>query len=288
MRKYLIILLLAISVFLIFVSRSLAQKKDMIWLNADLPPYVILNNPYKGQGSIDYMQKLVKDSLIEYKHISMVANSKRVFHELKRRDMIAYASALKTKEREYNVIFSIPYILGFPNAILIQKTKLKYFKTYINNGVFLLDKAIKEKDYKLGISVGRVYGGVIDKILSKYKGNKNIKVYYDNISRKHINELLVGNIDYVIGYPSEMTYFLKKLKKKESVIAIPIKGMPPHLLGYFAFSKTKWGEKIVMKTNIILKKHRNTKVFHDSNEYWLDERSKKLYRKYIKEFYKNK
>ncbi|MCP3926001.1 MAG: TIGR02285 family protein [Desulfobacterales bacterium] len=288
MNNYKRILFIFISIILMFAGNSQAEKKELIWLKGELPPYVILSGPFKKMGNIDYIQNLVEQSLREYKHISMVANTKRIFFELKKRDMVAFASALKTKEREKNVIYSIPYLLVLPNAILIKKSKLKFFKPYINKGVFSLEKTVKESDFKLGIEAGRAYGSPVDKILMKYKGNKNIKVYYDNISRKFAKNLLKNNIDYTIGYSCEMTYFLKKLKKKENVISVPIKGMHEYLLVYFVFPKTKWGKKVVIKVNTILRKHRNTELFHKSYEYWLDNMGKKIYRKYVKEFYRKK
>ncbi len=287
MKKYLIIQLLVISMFIIFAPKSHAQKKELVWLNAHFPPYTILSEPFKGMGNVDYMQKLVIKSLKNYKHISIVANSKRIFHELKIRDMAVYASALKTKEREKYLIYSVPYSLALPNVILIQKSKLNLFKPYINKGVFLLDKAIMNSELKLLVTVGRSYGGEIDEILLKNNGNKNIKVYFNNISRQYIGELFSENVDYIIGYSCEMAYYLKRSKKIRNVVSIPVKGMSRYLVGYFTFPKTKWGEEIVKITNSILKKHRDSKAFHASYEYWLDDSSIKLYRKYVKEFYKN-
>ncbi|MCP3924735.1 MAG: TIGR02285 family protein [Desulfobacterales bacterium] len=270
------ILYIFISIILLFTENSLAKKKEMIWLKAEFPPYIILSGTFKGMGNTDYIQNLVENSLSDYKHISVVANAKRVFYELKRKDKITFAAALKTKEREKNVIYSIPYFLALPNSILIKKSKLKLFKPYINKGVFLLEKALGKSDFKLGVAVDRAYGGPVDNILLKYKGNKNIEVYYENISRTHITELLKNNLDYIIGYSCELTYFLKMNKKNEDIISVPIKDMYNYLLFHFVFPKTKWGEGFVKKVNAILKKHRDTEMFHYSHKKWLNNNSKKL------------
>ena len=269
-------------------SSSFALKKQIIWLTADFPPYEILSGPYKGRGNIGYIKKKVMESLNEYEHLYMVANSKRIFHELKNKDMVAYASALKSKEREKHTIFSIPFLLALPNTAIISKSKFDKLRPYIRDGHLLLDRSITESDLLLGRSVGRAYGGVIDNFFTKYNGHKNISIYYNNLFKAAITELIKKNVDYIIGYPAEVSFFLKISNTKNHIASIPVRGMPDYLLCYFAFPKTQWGKSTVKRVNTVLKKHRNSEKFHKLYEFWLDDMAKETYRNYTKKFYSEK
>lgn len=285
MKRYIPSIVLIVNISLFFASNSFAQKEEIVWLTADFPPYVILGGPYKGMGNIDYMQRLVKNSLKKYKHMTVVANSKRIFHEIKNKDMVAYASALKSKEREKYAIFSVPYLLVLPNAVIVKKSKVKDIKPYMKRGHLFLDRSITHSDLLLGRSVGRAYGGVIDNILKRYNGHKNIHIYYKDLFKKSITELLKNNVDYIIGYPCEATYFTKEFKKEGSIVSIPVEGMPDYLLAYYAVPKTRWGRIVINRINAVLLKHRNSPKFHEYYGFWLDNLGKKLYLKYVKQYY---
>ncbi len=288
MKKSLIFVFSTIYLIIALSCPSYSQKKEIVWLTADFPPYEILSGPFKGKGNIGYMKKKVIESLNEYVHINMVANSKRIFHELKNQDMVSYASALKSKEREKHAIFSVPFLIARPNHVLVRKSKFDKFRPYIRNGHLQLDRLITESDLLLGRSVGRSYGRVIDKILKKQNGHKNIWIFYDDLFKRSIIELIKKNVDYIIGYPSEASYFLKITNKEDYIVPIPVEGTRRYHLGYFAFSKTPWGKSIVKRVNTVLKKHRNSVKFHKNLEFWLDSKGKKRYRSYVKEFYSDK
>lgn len=281
MKKLKLLLLLLIFIFPV----CNAGGKEIVWLTADFPPYTIVSGSYKEQGSIDYVHKLVKDELKEYKHIKMVANSKRVFHEIKNRDMVGYPSAIKSKERERYTIFSVPFLLVLPTGVITLKDKLGKFSPFIEKGEFNLKKAVTQSRLILGRSVGRAYGGSIDKIIKQFPDNRNIKIFYKDLFKSSINGLVVGNVDYIVGYPSEAFYFLNK-ENRIKIVNIHVKGMPEFLLGYYAFPKTKWGNKIVKRVNKVLLKHRNTEHVLKAFERWMDDHTKKLYRKKAEEFFR--
>lgn len=258
------------------------------WLTGDFPPYNIKDEPFKNQGLADYMLAQVIDSLPGHRHRIIDANPKRIFLMLKSRDHLGYTTALKTDEREKWVLFSLPYIITIPNAVVTTPGKMAHLNQFINSsGDFVFSKALENQEISVCVSAGRAYGGSIDRELARFKNKANILYAYDDLFGSALRMLLEGSVHYTIGYPVEAVYFLKKNNLSSQLITIPIAEMPEYILGHFAFPKTAWGKAMVTHTNRILRRHRNSAVYHKIYERWLDEAGTLRYRSLVKQFYKD-
>jgi uncharacterized protein (TIGR02285 family) len=264
-------------------------EEEIKWLRSDFPPFSIPSGPYVDKGPCDLATALLIDKLDDYKNIVMLSNYKRTLSALKQQKKVGSAVLLKTPEREKFIEFSIPYIVLLPNGIVLLKSQVGKFKPYINKkGYISLEKTITESNLKAGISSGRKYSGIIDKVLKEYKNNENIYVNHKiPIIKPLLILMLKGRLDYILCYPNEARYYAKQLGENEKIVWLPLEGMPKHTLCYVGFPKNEWGKNIINKINPILMKHRNTPEFHNSYESWLDEVSKKRYREYAREFYLN-
>ena len=67
----------------------------------------------------------------------------------------------------------------------------------------------------------------------------------------------------------------------------PVEGMPEYILGVGACAKTDAGKRVVEIMNEAFRSFRDTPEYHQIKEYWLDDNSKQLYRKYVAEYYRS-
>ncbi len=268
--------------------QPLGNDTNITWLKGNFPPYNISEEPFKNQGMADYMLARVIESLPGNRHKVLDANSKRIFLMLKNKDHIGYPTALKTEERAKSVLFSLPYIITIPNAVITtpgNKILLKRFTD--DRGQFLIAKALANDKIFVGLSAGRAYGGSIDQALVEIPNKTNILFAYNDLFGSALRMLLKGSVHYTIGYPVEAVYHLEKSKSQSQLVIIPVKGMPEYILGSFAFPKTAWGRAMVAHTNQILRRHRNSIGFHKVYERWLDKEGIRRYRGLVERFYKD-
>ncbi len=287
MKKKLVLLLIGFSLLYI-IPFNVYAKEEILWIHADFPPFSIPIGPYINQGVCDQISQLIIDNLDEYKHTKTVSNYKRLLYEIKMQKNVGSAALLKTPERERYIEYSIPSLLLLPNGIAIHKSNLDKIKSYINNdGYFNFEKAISENRLKVGISVDRRYSGIIDETLKKYNRQGNIVIKYKSALIKNLFYLMLkGKVDFIPCYPIEAQYHATQFSSENEILFFPVDGMPEYTLNYVGFPKNEWGKNIISKVNVILGKYRQTSEFHKFYESWLDEASKKRYRKYVNEFYK--
>ena len=280
-------MLICIAILSLSLNPIFSHAKDTIsWLMRPFPPVFIDDGPEANKGYGDFLVNLLIDNLDGYNHLFLKSNVARSLMLLKTQEKVCNPAILKRPDRESYIEFSIPAYVLIPNGVIIQKKQLNKFRPYMNNeGLFLLEKAITQSDLKLGISIERAYGGIIDKILMENKNHKNFYINY-NKEEDHLYKLLqAGRIEYTIAYPMEAQYFSKKIENGENTVSLQVEGMPGYYFGYVGAPKNKWGKEIIKKIDAIIEKNRNTTEYHAAYEYWLDENSIKRYRKYVKAIY---
>ena len=98
----------------------------------------------------------------------------------------------------------------------------------------------------------------------------------------------LNRIDCTIGYPIEASYFLKgKPEFDELQIYFIAENKIDFTIGHVGCPKTEWGEKIIERVNQILRTHRQTLEYLSYYEHWLNEDTIRLYKKRVKDYYKN-
>lgn len=239
-------------------------------------------------GSIDRMEKLFVDNLNDCTHSYDSANVKRIVNTIKQKENACSIPLYRTPERDQIIEFSVPYQIVLSNALIVLESQIGKFKPFMNKDGTISLEAVIKKDYRIGIAKGRVYRGIIDEVLKKYKNDPHIVEHVSQSMVTNLTMMLVaGRIDGLIGYPFEAQYVAKTMEKKTSIISIPIAGMEPYGLTSVGCSKTEKGKEIVKRLNNIIMKNRTTPEFMDFQEYWLNPLTIKRFREYtIKEFKK--
>ena len=139
--------------------------------------------------------------------------------------------------------------------------------------------------FRVGVAKGRVYRGVIDRIIEKYRNTPSV-VEHDS-PEQMVDSLITmmagGRIDALIAYPMEAQYVAKA--KNINVLSMPVAGMDDYGVTAVGCSKTKEGKEIIRRLNGLILKHRATLEFMNYTEYWLDSSALRRHRAFTrKEF----
>lgn len=279
-----------IACIIIFIlTAPITGKEDnaVIWMHPDQPPYSISNSYGAGLGIIDCTENLLKKHLPDFTHIYQNANSERILAMIKEKENVCSAPLIRTPEREKFIEFSIPYRVVLSNCLIILESQKKKFSQSINiEGVISLEEIIKQ-GYRIGITKGRAYRGIIDEILNKYKGKPNIIIHSasQNAVGGLIKMMAAGRIDCLIAYPFEAKYVENSTGGEIKITSIPIAGMNAYGFSMIGCSKTKKGKEIISRLNPIILKYKSTPELMGCTERWLDTMALKRFREYTaKEF----
>ncbi|WP_421902346.1 TIGR02285 family protein [Maridesulfovibrio sp.] len=247
-------------IFLIIIYLSLVipapvQADNVIhWYHADFPPSSIMCGELKGKGHENYLEKKLQNALPEYKHAEHIANYGRILKQLAETNGCC-VTMMKTQDREKFIEFSEPVMLYISNGVITLKSRLNEFKPFIDEQGFISIAALfNTSPMRMGISKGRRYGGMVDKIVDNNKNSKKLIVHY----KRDLLETLAKNIqaertiDYAIGFPHELQWLVSQSFVEDKFIFIPIRELPEYVLSYVGCSKNKWGKRIIGKVNHII------------------------------------
>jgi len=257
-------------------SQSLAGDQ-VIWYHADFPPYVISNGPYKGLGIEEKIYRYIEQRLPEYTFTHRHANYDRAQVELKKGQHVLVSPLLKTKKRESFIHYSShPNFLLLPNALLVNRSGKDRFIPFLNSeGSLDIDALCASGDFKIGIAAGRVYKGILDTLIHKYKTSG---VFHERKGMKQSGLLAMlhkGRIDAAFGYPVEIKY----AGYADSMISLRVSGAPTCLASYLGAPKNRWGRDLMKKINTIIADQSSLKTYIKYYEYWLDEGDRRHYQK---------
>ena len=240
-------------------------KEKMIWLQQDAKPYFISSGKYKGQGLFELIQKIIQKNLPEYDHENVTLPQKRLFNEFESNRKVCAVGVIKNPERQKYMYFTAPTFFLVPHRITIRKEDWGLFQ---NRKEISLDKLLGDTSLTLGITAGRSYGTVIDSILNKHKGQQNIHFRYGSLYEDLFEMLLLGRIDYIIGYPTETIYSMKTFEAEDKVMNLVIEENKDYILGFAGLPRNEWGKDMVKRLNAILLKERGTDEYRKSLESW--------------------
>ena len=105
-----------------------------------------------------------------------------------------------------------------------------------------------------------------------------------------LNRLSEGKLDFLVGLPMEIEYFIKKLSLRNiRYLKIDELKNEPYTISYFGISKSEKGKKIIEIVDKILPKLRKSKKYKAVFEKWITKNFLKRYKKdYNNIFLKNK
>ncbi len=265
------------------------DKETITWYSADFPPLSIPNGPKKGKGYNDLQVNMLINRLDNYEAKYRTANFKRIVQQIQKQEKACCASLIKKPEREIFMEFSIPWRVSFNNGIIFNKADRNKFASYIDkNGIISLKRIIDDGNLKLGISHGRSYKKEIDQIIDKVRKSEHVvEQAGQDVFQGLLYMLRKGRVDYILGYPHEAQYIASKMGKAEYFSFHTMAEIAkPYTIAYVGCPKNQWGKAVIKAANKIIKEIRVTPEFLGFYESYLDEDSKKAYKKMAQDYFK--
>jgi uncharacterized protein (TIGR02285 family) len=273
--------LLPLFLFLLLISAESLGKEELLWYHPNFPPANFVEGLMEGLGHNDLAEKFISSQMLQYQHDYITASYQRIMHSLK----FGHGCAIgfyKNAKIESKVIFSVPYLLTFPNGLIIRKNQLNEFVQYFDNSGSISIKALLDNEKLLaGIADGRKYQGIIDIELAQHRDNDNIIVRSNTDVFSGLLQMLdKKRIDYLFGFPEELEYHTSLGVLENEMQFIPISEMPKFLISYIICSKSPLGEKAIHEINKVLLSNRTKPQFLRFYQFWLDFESKKRHKSF--------
>ncbi len=259
---------------LLLPTQSFA-KDQIIWRISMFPPWTITEGPFKGEGWMDDATRLIQDKMPNYQHKFINAPIARFIRSVKAGKPMCFASTLKKPERKEYLHFSLPAGISLANALVVRKDKLQKFGNPTESISF--ETVLQNPSLRGGILTGRSHGTGIDPLLQKYP-DANI----DYFSIDHENQfrmLLADRLDYVLEFPTSVSYLEKSLEKEGHAATLTIQEQDPYILSHVACTKNEWGKKVIDQIDQVLLVERPTALYRSYMEKWRDPNSVRLIRK---------
>ncbi len=252
-RFYMAVLLMAI----FSSSPVLSAGESITWVEENFPPVWIIEGPEQGKGILDGLISIYEKNLPEYEHHHVTANMDRIISMMKEGQNVCHAGILKSMDRENFIYFSIPNCITNLHNIVVKKSRLN--SLFGDARSVSLESLLEKTNLRLGVSKNNSYGNTIDKLLEKHKEGSTIlfRIGQDN----HLGLLQMlkeKRIDYMIGYPWEITYIAKQMDLDNEIAAVGINELNEQkwILSYVGCTKNEWGRQVIEKLNAILQRAR--------------------------------
>ncbi len=272
---------------LLMPVKSIAAD-SIVWMEADAPPFFILEGPFKGQGYEDLISNILISHLPQYGHTHLQANISRHYQQWKQGEKACALAMYKTPERMEFAYFSIPSVFTLPTVLIIRKDR---FKDFGSSEIVSLSEVLKSNNIVIGRSNNRSYGIEFDTILNRYSNKKNTYTYEGGgLTQQLFKMLSAERIDALCGLPEEAMYLAEQMGIRDQIMTLAIKENQVNndaSLTYVACSKTEWGKKVIADINNVLLQKRPTEPYRAAYERWLDPGSIPGFRKLYKDVFLN-
>jgi uncharacterized protein (TIGR02285 family) len=286
-QKYIFLLL---AVFLYVEQVSASTDKTITWYKPEFPPLSIVNGPDAGKGYSDQIENYLTQEMDGFDHQVLVSPFKRTLRDMKKGLNACSVTLLKTPARSEFIAFTKPARLLLPNDLVVRKGDLSKFNDFKNeSGRISLEKLIQSGAVRIGYSNGRSYTKPIDTLLAKYKGSNILIERLGNEGPKGLLTMLAkGNIDAMFAQPVEAQFHGRSIGVAADIVQLPINEIIDYTVGFIGCSKTPWGEAVIKKIDALLVEAVKRDDFRSFYEDFLDEDSKKRYRKIYEGYFKLK
>ena len=271
--------MLKIVVLLISLTHfCFANEYNIIhWNTVSFPPSLIPEGKLKNQGYSDIVREILINNMSEYKHNVELGNSKLAITNLKRLEYACFSGLNFNEKRKEFIYFSQPVIFSLPNELIINKSNEKKFEKYLtaNNEIDLL-QLLKKDEFILGYVDSRAYNIYIDELIQKYKSNKKIFGRKGKDLTKGLLQMLALNrVDYILEYPSMVTYNKDKFNIASEFVNYQIKNSNDLIKVYIGCSKSKYGKALITRINKIIVNEKSN--FSNAYKNWIPKDSIKRY-----------
>ncbi|SIS67114.1 TIGR02285 family protein [Neptunomonas antarctica] len=277
-------------VFLYVGQVSANTDKTITWYKPEFPPLSIVNGSDAGKGYSDRIENYLIQEMGSFDHVILVSPFKRTLRDMKKGLNACSVTLLKTPARSEFIAFTKPARLLLPNDLVVRKADLSKFNHFKDeSGRISLEKIIQSGTVRIGYSNGRSYTKPIDALLAKYKGSEKLIERLGNEGPKGLLTMLTkGNIDAMFAQPVEAQFHGRSIGVASDIVQLPIKEIKEYTVGYIGCSKTPWGEAVIKKIDALLVEAVKRDDFRRFYEDFLDEDSKRRYRKIYAEYFKLK
>jgi uncharacterized protein (TIGR02285 family) len=265
-----------VSLTLIFLPFCALAKEQLIWRVVDWPPFYILHGEDKGKGIYDELISTMIKYLPEYEHLRVVMNTRRALTEMENGKNVCHPSALANTDANLSNInsFLLPYRIIYTanNATMKLQSSTS------------LEELLLNKSLITGISVGR-YTNEINTLFRKH--GQHDRLVKNNSYDGLIQMLFAGRVDFLVEYPSIITYTKKIHGSNVLTKSLAINELSgEEFLGvYTACPKNEWGKKVINRINKALLKESQHDNFLDYRLKWYDNESKQLLKEHYETTY---
>jgi len=243
----------AFFIAIIMAPAMLSAGESITWVEADFPPVWILKGPDKGNGILDGLISIYEKNLPDYEHHHVTANITRILSMMKEGQNVCHAGILKSPDRENFVYFSIPNCITNLHGIVVKKSRINAL--FGNNKSVSLESLLKNTNLKPGVSKSNSYGATIDKLLEKYKEKSAILFRSGQDNHMGLLRMLKEErIDYMIGYPWEITYIESRMDLHDEIAVVDIEELDGQqwIVSYVGCTKNEWGRQVIEKLDAVL------------------------------------
>lgn len=260
------------------------DPKKITWISWDDPPIFIFNEPFKGEGLLDGVEKELKKVLIDYSHDSITATVPRVLKEAEAKSPICNAGWLNTPEWNKLFYFSKPVSIIPTNGVLIKERRLLEVKKM--KGPYSLQRFLDNKPFWV-LGIGRLYGEGIDDVLIRNDYHNNKKIMTVSSSYLVHRMLNLDRVQYTLGYPFEAQYYNELFKTTtDKVVHLPLTDNAPFVEVVVACPRTPWGAKVIADVNKVLHNKSRLELFAQYVKRWLSPDDQKRLMIEWKKFYR--
>ncbi len=220
-----------------------AQPKDMI-------TWGLVNFDPKNTSRSDLARTLIQEKLDRYTHDTVAAPIPRIVNEIKSGAHWCWAGAIRTEEREGFSTLSIPFIVTFPQRIMVLKERRAQL---LARGSLSLEALLQDRNMRTGITRSRTYSPEIDALFTRYPPQQ-----YTSSIPEAIQMLLAGRLDYVVEDAGVAVAHARQQGREDDLVALSFKEMAGYVLGRVMCPKNDWGKRVVADINVVLNGERAT------------------------------
>lgn len=236
-----------IAVFCALASLSVSAT-DLRWLISEFPPSRIGQGQYAGKGYFDRVDADIQSKLSAYNFQIENANWHRYQQMMRKGLSFCTSDLLENDKRSRYMHFSKPIFPLLPNGVIIRRNDPR-FERYINEaGEIDLAALLQEPSLVPAIGKGRVYQGIIDTLINRYKGTSN-HWYYAELSVSTVHMLNEKRVDYALDFPSSAHYLIRNFSLDLAIRYVPIKGMDKLAFAVVSCLKDEQGSDLIAAVN---------------------------------------
>lgn len=248
------------------------------WVVQDFPPVWILEGPKAGLGiggrTLDYFTARMP----EFRHERIAASFQRVMALLRESDGYCYSTALKTPEREREILFSTRIHQVFNNRVIVRGRDEQRFSNFVDeHGALRLEALLGEPSLRGAYSEARAYSPKMDEALANPpEGASLVKLARSaNLTRL----LMKGRVDYIFGYPWEARYVAQEDgQDPDALMSFPVAGDSAYLSGHMACYDGPIGRSVIAAVNHIAAESGPHPPYQDYYLEWIDPHARAAFR----------